>query len=172
MTWTVPEIAQTDEPFAGDERAMLDGFLDWHRASLLRKCAGLRGEQLVLRAMPPSRLSLLGLVRHVADVERTWFRRRFLGEELAALYWRPDRPDAAFEEIDPARAEADVAALVGEWAACRKMVAGASLDATFAHARWGTMSLRRVYLHLIREYALHGGHADLLRERIDGKTGL
>ena len=120
--------------------------------------------------MPPSRLSLLGLVRHLAAVERTWFRRRFRGEHLDPLYWRPDTPDAAFEELDPDRAEADIATLIGEWECCRQAVAGAPLDATFRSERWGEMSLRWVYLHLIGEYARHNGHADLLRERIDGTT--
>jgi uncharacterized damage-inducible protein DinB len=172
MTWNAPEIARADEPFAGDERAMLDGFLDWHRATLLRNCSGLTGEQLARRAVPPSALSLLGLVRHLADVERTWLRRRFGGQEVDALYARPDRLDAAFAEVDPARAEADIAALVGEWERCQQAVAGLPLDATFTSERWGEMSLRWAYLHLIGEYAHHCGHADLLRERIDGATGL
>lgn len=170
MTWTAPEIARVDEPFVGDERAMLEGFLEWHRATLLHVCAGLTGEQLARRAVPPSNLSLLGLVRHLADVERTWFRRRFAGEELESLYWRADRPDAAFDEVDPARAEADVAALVAEWARCRQAVASMSLDATYTSPRWGEMSLRWAYLHLIREYNLHNGHAELIRECIDGTT--
>lgn len=170
MVWIAPDVARVDEPFAGDERAMLEGFLDWHRATLLHKCAGLTGEQLVRRAVPPSRLSLLGLVRHAADVERTWFRRRFAGEDVAPLYAHPESPDAAFEDLASERAESDIAALVSEWAACREAVAGASLDATFVSGRWGTMSLRWVFLHLIREYALHNGHADLLRECLDGTT--
>jgi hypothetical protein len=171
MAWTVPPVARVDEPFVGDERAMLDGFLDWHRATLLHKCAGLTGEQLALRAVPPSRLSLLGLVRHAAEVERTWFRRRFCGEDLPPLYSRPDSPDAAFGEIDPAQAEVDIATLRNEWTAVRQALAGTSLDATFVSERWGPMSLRWIYLHMIREYALHNGHADLLRERIDGMVG-
>ena len=171
MAWTVPVITRTDEPFVGDERAMLDGFLDWHRATLLHTCGGLTGQQLARRAVPPSRLSLLGLVRHLASVERTWFRRRFRGEEVDELYWRPDKPDAAFEEVDPDRAEADIAILMREWELCRQAVAGAALDATFLSERWGEMSLRWIYFHLIGEYAHHNGHADLLRERIDGRTG-
>ncbi len=170
MAWTAPVITRIDEPFIGEERAMLDGFLDWHRATLLHKCGGLTGEQLARRSVPPSRLSLLGLVRHLAAVERTWFRRRFRGMQLDALYWRLDQPDAAFEEVDPDRAETDFGILIREQELCRQAVAGASLDATFLSERWGEMSLRWLYLHLIREYALHTGHADLLRERIDGMT--
>ena len=170
MDWIVPEVPRADEPFVGDERAMLDGFLDGQRASLLRTCAGLTGAQLAQRAVPSSALSLLGLIRHVADVERTWVRRRFLRETIPPLYRRPDKHDAAFTEGDPDRAEADIAALIGEWAYCRRALAQASLDATFTSERWGEMSLRWMYLHLIREYALHNGHAELLRERLDGTT--
>jgi hypothetical protein len=170
MPWTVPTIERIDEPFVGDERAMLDGFLEWQRASLWRVCEGLTGEQLVRASAPPSSLTLLGLIRHVTEVERTWFRRRFAGENLDPLYSRPDRPAAAFEEVAANRAEADFAALRSEWEGARRAVAGASLDATFLSERWGQMSLRWIYLHMIREYALHNGHAELLRERIDGAT--
>jgi Protein of unknown function (DUF664) len=75
VSWTAPEVTRIDEPFTGPERGILDGFLDWHRATLLWKCAGLTGEQLALASAPPSNLSLLGIVRHMADVERAWFRR-------------------------------------------------------------------------------------------------
>ena len=171
MGWRAPAIRRIDEPFVGDERAMLDGFLDWHRASLLYKCTGLTGEQLAYQAVPPSHLSLLGLVRHLAEVERNYFRRRFRGETVEWLYLHSDIPDAAFEDVDSGRAEADIAALISEWEVCRQAVAGASLDATFTSDRWGAMSLRWIYLHMIGEYAHHNGHADLLRERIDGRTG-
>lgn len=149
---------------------MLEGFLDRHRTSLLYKCVGLTAEQLAMQAVPPSNLSLLGLIRHVTDVERTWFRRRFLGKDLPPLYSRPDRPDAAFDELDPSQASAATDALVREWDLCRKELKGASLNDTFVSERWGEMSLRWIYLHLIGEYTQHCGHADLLRERIDGKT--
>ena len=171
MPWIVPPSPPANELFGGDERAMLEGFLDWHRAALLDRCAGLTGEQLALRAVPPSNLSLLGLVRHLTEVERTWFRRRFAEEVIAPPYARPDDPDAAFNDLDPARAEAAVAALVAELDACRRAVAALPLDTVYRGERWGPMILRWAYLHMIREYALHQGHADLLRERIDGVTG-
>lgn len=138
---------------------------------MLQKCAGLTGAREALHAMPPSTLSFLGLIRHLTDVERTWFRRRFADETSASRYAQPDAPDAAFNDLDPARAEATIAALVTEWQACRRAVAVLPLDTTYVSERWGPMSLRRAFLHLIREYALHQGHADLLRERIDGATG-
>lgn len=169
--WTVPTVARPDEPFVADERAMLDGFLDRHRTSLLFRCAGLTAEQLVVQAVPPSNLSLLGLIRHVTDVERIWFRTRFLGRSLTPLYARPDRPDAAFEEVDPDQAPAAIDALLREWNLCRDELKGASLDDTFWSERWGEMSLRWAYLHMMGEYAHHTGHADLLRERIDGTAG-
>lgn len=170
MIWIVPEIPRTIEPFVGDERAMLEGFLDGQRSTLLHICTGLTGVQLAQRAVLPSALSLLGLIRHVADVERTWVRRRFLRETILPLYQRPDKPDAAFMEGDPDRAEEALVALIDEWAYGRRAVADASLDATFTSERWGEMSLRWIYLHLVREYALHIGHAELLRECLDGTT--
>src|SRR5947209_975545 len=169
-SWRAPAVVLSDEPFVADERAMLDGFLDRHRAALLDRCAGLTGDQLALQAVPPSHLSLLGLIRHVTDVERTWFRRRFLGQDLPSVYTQPDRLDEAFEEVDAREASVAVETLVREWDLCREGVRGASLEETFVSERWGEMSLRWIYLHMLGEYAQHNGHADLLRERIDGRT--
>lgn len=171
MTWTAPEIVRVDEPFVADERAILQGFLDFGRTTLVQKCAGLTGTQLARRAVPPSALSLLGLVRHLADVERTWFRRRFGAEDIDSLYSQPDRPDASFDEVDPGLAEQDLERLVVEWSAADRAVAALPLDHIFVSERWGQMSLRWAYSHLISEYNRHNGHADLLRERIDGRTG-
>jgi hypothetical protein len=171
MVWTAPAVVRVDEPFIGDERVVLQGFLDYGRRTLLVKCAGLTGAQLVSRAVPPSTLSLLGLVRHVTDVERTWFRRRFGGADLASVYPRPDRPEAAFEDVEAGRAEQDIACLVAEWEAADRAVEHLPLDHVFVSDRWGEMSLRWAYCHLTGEYDRHNGHADLLRQRIDGVTG-
>jgi uncharacterized damage-inducible protein DinB len=170
-TWTAPDVTRADEPFVADERTMLQGWLTWHRDTLLYKCAGLTAEQLALRAVEPSNLSLLGLVRHMADVERNWFRKRFAAEPIEGIYCTDASPDADLDDIDPATAKADYARLVAEFAEADRAVAGASLDQTFTHTRHGVMSLRWIYLHMIEEYARHNGHADLLRERIDGVTG-
>jgi len=172
MTWTAPEIGREWEPSAGDERAILQGFLDYGRGTLLAKCAGLTGAQLVQRAVAPSNLSLLGLVRHAAEVERNWFRRRFGGEEVGYLYWTAERPEAAFEDLDPDRAEQDIGGLVDEWAAADLAVADLPLNHIFVSDRWGPMSLRWAYGHMNSEYSRHNGHADLLRERVDGRTGM
>jgi uncharacterized damage-inducible protein DinB len=168
VKWIAPEVTRTDEPFTGPERGVLDGFLDWYRGTLLWKCAGLTGAQLAERAVPPSDLSLLGLVRHMTAVERGWFRVRFRGEDLPTVFLSHN---AAFEDADPAGAEADFAAYEAEVALARAAVAGASLDEEFTSERWGQMSLRWIYTHMIEEYARHCGHADLLRERIDGVKG-
>ena len=170
MTWTAPSVVRVDEPFVADERTMLQGYLEWQRATLLHKCAGLSGDQLARQAVPPSTLSLLGLIRHLIDVERTWFRRRFGGEDVASAYVDTGR-NGSFSDVDPQKAEIEYAALVHEWQLCRRAVAGAPLDETFSHPTYGPMQLRWIFQHMIEEYARHNGHADLLRERIDGVTG-
>lgn len=171
MTWTAPDVDRTDPPSVADERAMLEGWLEWHRQTLLWKCSGLTGEQLGQRSAPPSSLSLLGLVRHMAEVERWWFRRRYAAEEIGTLYCPDESPDGDFDDVDPARAEADFATFHAECEAARRAAAGGSLDDVISHPRRGALSLRWIYVHMIEEYARHNGHADLLRERIDGATG-
>jgi Protein of unknown function (DUF664) len=171
MIWTAPNVERDWEPSAGTERVILQGLLDFGRKTLLLKCADLTGAQLVERAIPPSTLSMLGLVRHLTEVERTWFRRRFGGEDIDRPYGRSDRPDAAFDDVDPERAAPDIDALVEEWCAADGAVADLPLDHLFVSDRWGPMSLRWVYGHMSSEYSRHNGHADLLRERIDGRTG-
>ncbi|GAU67296.1 hypothetical protein SSP35_04_03830 [Streptomyces sp. NBRC 110611] len=172
MTWTAPQITRADIPAAAGERDMLQGWLDWHRETLLAKCAGLTAEQLVRRSAPPSTLTLLGLVRHMALVERSWFRERFAGEDLADLYDLERNIDADFDDAEAAGAESDFATLRAEIAAADAAVEGRGLDETFRHERSGKeLNLRWIYVHMIEEYARHNGHADLLRERIDGATG-
>jgi hypothetical protein len=105
-------VVRAEEPFIADERTMLEGWLDFHRTTLIMKCAGLTGEQLAARAIPPSSLSPLGLIRHSADVERSWFRRHMNGEDVEYLYWRHDSPEAAFEDVDPSTAADDYASLM------------------------------------------------------------
>ena len=173
MTWIAPEVDRTDPPPVAGERESLDDWLDFHRATLLKKCQGLTGEQLARRAVPPSSLSLLGLVRHMAEVERAWFRRRAAGQaELDYLYCSDEFPDADFDFAGAASAEADLAAFTRECELARTAAAGRSLDDTFVlQLRGTTMDLRWVYVHMMEEYARHNGHADLLREQIDGATG-
>jgi uncharacterized damage-inducible protein DinB len=170
MTWTAPDVSLPEGPLTGDDRPILEGFLAWHRALLQRKCAGLTGEQLAQCAVPPSNLSLLGLVRHMAKVERTWFRERIAGQEFEPMYDSALGADADFEDLDPDHAEADYARFVEECRLADEALAAApSYDHTIT-ARTDVMSVRTVVLHMIEEYAQHNGHADLLRERVDGTT--
>lgn len=172
MTWTAPAVERRDELGAFGERAMLDGWLDFHRETLLMKCAGLDTDQLRRRSVEPSSLSLLGLVRHMAEVERWWFRRRFDGQSLDSRFCSEASPDGDFDDVDSADPEADFAAFAEEVAAARDAASGRDLDETFVHPRSGQeLNLRWVFVHMIEEYARHNGHADLLRERIDGVVG-
>jgi uncharacterized damage-inducible protein DinB len=139
---------------------------------LLTKCAGLTAEQLKRRAVPPSSLSLLGLVRHMSDVERGWFRLCAAREDLADLYWTEADNDADFNDIEAADAQADLDTYRREVVAARTAVAGKGLDDVVPHpAGRADRDIRWIYLHMIEEYARHNGHADLIRERIDGVTG-
>ena len=171
MTWTAPEIDRIQLPAAVDERAMLEGWLDWHRQTLLWKCQGLTAEQLKLRSVEPSSLSLLGLVRHMAEVERAWFRSRFAGEKLDLLYCTDDYPDGDFDLLDDADPETDFATFQTEIELADQAARGRSLDDRFVGSRGRELNLRWIYAHMIEEYARHNGHADLIRERIDGATG-
>jgi uncharacterized damage-inducible protein DinB len=172
MTWTAPPITRQRTPFVTGERQLLEAWLDFHRQTLLGKCSGLTAEQLRQRSAPPSTMSLLGLVRHMADVERGWFRRRIAGEDIGFLYSSEADPDGEFDNVEDANAEHDFAAYSREVELARRAAAGRELDETFHHQRLDVeMSVRWVYLHMIEEYARHNGHADLLRERIDGATG-
>jgi uncharacterized damage-inducible protein DinB len=162
-----------EPPLTGGERETLRGYLDFHRATLARKCLGLSEEELRLRSMPPSTLSLLGLVRHMAEVERSWFRRVIDGEDVP-LVWSPDGDfQVAYDTSGATRAEA-FAAWERETEQARGIERAApSLDVTGVDQRTGDVySLRLVMLHLIQEYARHNGHADLLREGIDGVVGV
>lgn len=172
MTWIAPAPERAEPPFVANEREALEGWLDWHRATFLSKCAGLTAEQLKLRAVEPSNMSLLGLVRHLADVERSWFRRRLAGESIDPLFFTMEDQDADFGQTETADAEVNYNALLAEIETVKEVAKGYTLDDTFVHARLGeTMDLRWVYIHMIEEYARHKGHADFLRERIDGVTG-
>jgi uncharacterized damage-inducible protein DinB len=165
---------RVDPPNAAEERPMLVAWLEYHRATLALKCDGLADEQLRTRAVPPSTLSLLGLVRHMADVERTWFRGSLMGEVAAPHYWSDESPDGDFDEVDHADVAADLATWQAEWDAARAIVeATPSLDELERRQGrpGGPVSLRWILVHMIEEYARHNGHADLLREQLDGAVG-
>lgn len=152
---------------------MLRDFLDFHRGTLAMKCDGLSDEDLRRRSMPPSQLSLLGLVRHMAEVERQWFRRVINAEDIPLVWSASGDFQAAYDVSAASRPEV-FAAWHAEVEQSRQIErAAASLDVTGYAANWGEdVSLRLVMLHLIHEYARHNGHADLLREGIDGTVGV
>ena len=158
----------------GDERATLTEFLRTQRLTLELKCSGLDSEQLARRAVEPSTLSLLGLVRHLADVERGWFRRTMAGLDAPAHFSSPDDRDGDF---DGAVADDDVVAEAwrvwrDECAFTDRFVADAPDLAVTGERHGRPISLRELLVHMVEEYARHNGHADLLRERIDGAVGL
>jgi uncharacterized damage-inducible protein DinB len=164
-------VTRTDPPFVADERPMLEAWLEFHRATLAMKCDGLSVEQLRERAVPPSSLSLLGLVRHMADVERGWFRRTLSAEDVPPLYYSETDPDGDFDNVDDADPDEALATWRAECERARVLVAAVpSLDTLAARAR-DPISLRWILVHMIEEYARHNGHADFLRERIDGTVG-
>ena len=169
MTWIAPEPPDDGPaPDTGDIRPILQGYLDHHRLTLLRICAGFRnGEQLALRPVPPSTLSLLGLVRHMTKVERTWLRIRVAGEDIAALFTIPDED---FDDLDSVSAPQAIADLATEWAQCDMAVKNLPLGHC-VDVRGQEVSLTSIYVHLIEEWARHNGHADIVRQTIDGVTG-
>jgi uncharacterized damage-inducible protein DinB len=171
LGWMAPSVARSDESFTAGEREVLESFLEWYRGTLLAKCAGLTGAALADQAVPPSKLSLIGLVRHMTNVERSWFRRRLNGEDVPHVHDGAS-PDPAFDAAAATTAEADYSTYLTELTLARAVAAGHGLDDTFLHERDQIqISLRWVYVHMIEEYARHCGHADLIRERIDGVTG-
>jgi len=173
-TWTAPTVDRHEPDRIASERLALEQWLDYQRDTLLTKCAGLTAEQLKTRPVPPSGLSLLGLVRHMVEVERWWFRTNAGSQDIGNVYCTEDDEDADFDGVDDADAAADLETYRREVQAARVAVAGKRLDdlvASPGHHPERTRDIRWIYVHMIEEYARHNGHADLIRERIDGVTG-
>ncbi|MGW3957559.1 DinB family protein [Streptomyces sp. NPDC004752] len=156
-----------------DERTMLEGWLDYHRETLAVKCAGLTDAQLRTASVAPSDLSLMGLVRHMAEVERAWFRRVLVGEDSGPIYYTEEDRDGDFHLTEADTWEEAYATWQGEIETARRHAAGFGLDdlSQGVSRRPEPFTLRWIYTHMIEEYARHNGHADLIRERIDGATG-
>ena len=167
--WPVPRKAVI--PRHGDELTMLKGYLDHYRETFELKCSGVPSALLSERSSPPSTMSLHGLARHLAGVERWWFAIHFAGIDLPMLYYSDDDPDQDFESLDGDPLEA-LTTWRAECERSRRIVDDASgLDDLGALERNGSYSLRWLMLRMIAEYAQHDGHADLLREGIDGAVG-
>ncbi|MEU8227055.1 DinB family protein [Kribbella sp. NPDC048915] len=168
--WTAPQVDRPDGSLTAPEHELLAGYLQFYRTTLLYKCAGLTAEQLATRPSPPSNLSLLGLIRHLTKVERIWFRIHLADDPAEPLFAPELGKDADFELIDPADAQAAYEGLIHEWKLSDEAAAGRSLDERFTFKDTES-TLRMIYIHLIGEYARHCGHADFLREQLDGTTG-
>ncbi len=161
-------------PSLGDERTTLVEFLRCQRLTLQLKCDGLDAADLARRTVEPSSLSLLGLVRHLADVERGWFRRTMARQDAPPLFRTEQDRDAAFtgSVADPDLVAQAWSAWRDEVAFAERYVADAADLGVVGHRRdQGAISLRELLVHMIEEYARHNGHADLIRERIDGRVG-
>ena len=176
MTIEIPAaaLARTEPANHTGERRALEDWVDYHRATLLTKCQGLTAAQLATASSPPSVLTLLGLVRHMTLVERWWFQLHAARLDLELPYTTDGWDDAEFEDLEGADAAENLSAFVAECERSRAAVADVGLD-DVVHSRGDhperTTNVRWIFLHMIEEYARHNGHADLLRERIDGVTG-
>jgi hypothetical protein len=165
---------RTEPATDADERTMLEGWLDYHRQTLAMKCAGLDDAQLRTASIPPSELSLLGLVRHMAEVERGWFRKVLVDDDPGPIYFSDADPDGEFHLTEADTWAEAHATWQGEIEVARRNAARFALDdASEGKSRFTDkpFSLRWIYTHMIEEYARHNGHADLIRERVDGATG-
>ncbi len=169
MTWTAPEIDRKSDPSHGDERAVLEGWLDYHRDTLLFKCSGLNEEQLKTPAVAASDLTLLALVRHMTSLER-WLRSVFTGEPELDPYASEASPDAAFTDVASADAEANYDLYRNEVELTRKAFSLRSFD-DMLDEEGETANVRTIVVHILEEYARHNGHADLIRQSIDGAAG-
>jgi uncharacterized damage-inducible protein DinB len=162
---------RTEPNFVLGERAMLEQWLEFHRITLLIKCEGLDDGQRKRRPVPTSNLSLHGLIRHMAEVERNWFQRVLLrAPDTPSIWYDPAIEDSELVPLDDADWDADLAAWHAQCDASRAGAAGHGLDDTGIR-RGEPCSLRWIYVHMVEEYARHNGHADLIREMIDGRVG-
>jgi Protein of unknown function (DUF664) len=169
-TW--PEDDRPPIPRVAEEREALAAYLDYYRATVAMKCRGLSPEQARTRSTPPSRLSVHGLVRHLAGVERWWFQQNFERRDVAFLFFTADNPNLDFDPPWDADFAADLDTWRAECAASREIVAAHDLDDTARPLDWHEdVDLRWLILRMITEYAQHCGHIDLLREGVDGSTG-
>ncbi|MFG2334418.1 DinB family protein [Streptomyces sp. NPDC048604] len=166
-------VERTDPPTLAGERETLESWLEFHRATLAIKAEGLDDAQLRNASAPPSGMTLFGLVRHMAEVERHWFRRILADEDAGPLYYTEEDRDKDFHPAPEDTFEEAHATWQAEIARARELAAGRELDdvGVGKHRSGRQYNLRWIYVHMIEEYARHNGHADLVREAVDGVTG-
>lgn len=165
---TAPDVDRVDPPRIADERASLEAWLEYYRASILHKCAGFDGAQLATKSCPPSPMSMIGLVRHLTEMERM-YAHKLAEPGIRLLYCTDDSPDGDFDDVSADTALADLDTYTVHCERSREVLAKLGLDDGFGTAR--PFTVRWIYHYLNKEYARHLGHADLLRERIDGVIG-
>jgi uncharacterized damage-inducible protein DinB len=170
MVWTSPGVDRRPVPHEGDERATLEAFIEFHRETFLWKCSGLTGDQLAARPIATTTMSLLGLIRHLSDVERNWLRCITAGESIAFQYWDNPGHDTDFDDAEPRFAQRDFDRYIAEVEICRREQRR-DPESTVTSADGRRFTFRWILTHLIEEYSRHNGHADLIREAIDGATG-
>jgi uncharacterized damage-inducible protein DinB len=169
----MPDVLDTGEAAVADERTTLETFLDFYRAAMMAKVRGL-SEEDARRRLVPSKTTLAGLIKHLIRVEVSWFQRRLAqtpSEELLALRWIDDDLDGDFEVAQNETTESLIAHYEAQCEHSRQTAAKFQLDDVVPHPYLGKVSMRWIYVHMIEETARHAGHADILREQIDGTTG-
>jgi Protein of unknown function (DUF664) len=171
MVQDLADPRRAEPPFVATERAMLEEWLEFHRTTLMIKCEGLSDATRKARPVPSSKLSLHGLVRHMGEVERNWFTKTLLRQpDAPSIWYDPTVEDSELVPLDDADWDSDLATWMGECERSRAAATGRALDDT--GLRDGEpCSLRWIYTHMIEEYARHNGHADLIREMVDGAVG-
>jgi uncharacterized damage-inducible protein DinB len=171
MVEDLVDARRTEPAYVLTERTMLEDWLEYHRTTLLLKCEGLDDTRRKVRPVATSKLSLHGLIRHMAEVERNWFHRTLLRQpETPPIWYDPAIDDSELVPLDDADWESDLATWQAECEHSRKAAAGRDLDDTGVR-RGEEVSLRWIYVHMVEEYARHNGHADIIRELIDGAVG-
>jgi uncharacterized damage-inducible protein DinB len=170
MVEDLQDSRRAEPAYELSERTMLEGWLEFHRMTLLLKCEGLDDAARKARPVATSNLSLHGLVRHMAEVERNWFSRVLLESGALPIWYDDAIEDSELVPLDDANWEADLAAWEAECEQSRLAADGRDLDDTGTR-RGARVSLRWIYVHMIEEYARHNGHADLIRELVDGSVG-
>jgi hypothetical protein len=171
-----PTTELPPDPPTGDERTTLETFLDYYRAVTIRKAEGITDEQARRALCPPSGLTIIGIVRHLTEVERSWFRQDLVGETIPPLYYGESHPtgdrDGDFHAPPDATIAAALDAYRDELDRCRAVMAGVdSLEIVETNPHSTPRNVRWILVHMIEEYARHAGHLDLLREAADGTTG-
>jgi uncharacterized damage-inducible protein DinB len=168
----IDEVNPSPQLLIGSEVDVVSAMIDFYRSTLLRKCRGLSEAQLTSPATPPSNLTLRGLLQHMTAVERYWFEECIEGRDLPPIYSSESLPDGDFEALDTCSAKEVVERFQASCESSRRIAAAHSLDDVVDSTVYGRpMSIRFIKVHMVDEYARHCGHADLLREAIDGEVG-